>query len=62
MLVLRGDSGDDDEVRLKAHAAAFNPVSRSTPLTPMAIAAPKLFSPSARATTSSASMIKEHSP
>jgi len=41
-------------------AATFNPVSRSTPLTPMAIAAPKLFSPSARATTSCGTTMKEH--
>jgi Ca2+/H+ antiporter, TMEM165/GDT1 family len=33
-------------------------VRRSTPLTPMAIAAPKLFSPSARATISSATMVR----
>ena len=33
-------------------------VRRSTPLTPMAIAAPKLFSPSATATTRSAIILK----
>ncbi len=37
-------------------------VRRSTPLTPMAIAAPKLFSPSATATTSSATMTKSPPP
>jgi hypothetical protein len=37
-------------------------VRRSTLLTPMAIAAPKLFSPSATATTSNATLVKEHLP
>jgi hypothetical protein len=38
--------------------ATFSSVRRSTPPTPIAIAAPKLFSPSAIATTSSATMNK----
>jgi hypothetical protein len=42
--------------------ATLSSVRRSTPLTPMAIAAPKLFSPSARATTSSATIVTEHLP
>jgi hypothetical protein len=42
--------------------ATLSSVRRSTPPTPMAIAAPKLFSPSARATTSSATIINEHLP
>jgi hypothetical protein len=53
---LRGEVADITTSHKPNTGATLISVRRSTPLTPMAIAAPESFSPSATATTSSATM------